>query len=198
MARMLVLLAGLGLIFAFIVMVGGRFDSYAVQVTFFGGGVPTYDPSNFENCGPKWSANAFTGSGSSSFVQPPKQQTNRNCYAYLRQGANAPMECDYSLGFRAGDSTIQRLRVKVAIMHGGKEKGRRSLTIDSLARPADSPYVAKSIRGECNADQLRVVEAHAYVNGQETDLITAGNIASKSMMPFFSDTFVQIASPTGA
>ena len=105
---------------------------------------------------------------------------------------------DYSLGFRAGDAAIQRLRVKVAIMRNGKEKGRHSLTIDSLARPADSPYVAKSIRGECNADQLRVVAAHAYVNGQDTDLITAGNIASKSLMPFFSDTFVQIASPAGA
>jgi len=198
MARMLVLLAGLGLIFGFIVMFGGRFDRYAVQVTFFGGGVPTFDASNFENCGPKWSPNAFTGSSSNSFLQPPKQQSNSRCYAYLRQGANAPMECDYSLGFRAGDSTIQRLRVKVAIMHSGKEKGRRSITIDSLARPADSPYVAKSIRGECNADQLRVVAAHAYVNGQDTDLITAGNIASKSLMPFFSDTFVQIASPAGA
>src|SRR5215471_12883912 len=106
MARMLVLLAGLGLIFGFITMVGGRFDSYAVQVTFFGGGVPSFDASNFENCGPKWSTNAFTGSGSSSFVQPPKSDSN--CYAYLRRGANAPVECDYNLGFRAGDSAIQR------------------------------------------------------------------------------------------
>jgi len=196
MARMLVLLAGLGLIFGFITMVGGRFDSYAVQVTFFGGGVPTFDASNFENCGPKWSTNAFTGSGSSLFVQPPKSDSN--CYAYLRQGANAPMECDYNLGFRAGDSAIQRLRVQVAIMRDGKERGRHSLTIDSLARPADNPYVAKSIRGECNADHLRVVEARAYVNGQETDLITAGSIAAKSLMPLFSDTFVNIAPPAGA
>jgi hypothetical protein len=197
MARLFVLLAGFGVIFAFMAMLGGRFDSYAVQVTFFGGGVPTYNSSNFENCGPKWSTNAFNGSGSNSFVKPPAQ-SNSGCYAYLKPGANEPLECDYNLGFRAGTAAIKRLRVRVAIIRDGKDTGRHSITIDDLNKKPDSPYVSKSIRGECDADQLQIVEARAFVDGQETNLITAGSIHAKGLVPLFPDFFVKIAEPAGA
>jgi hypothetical protein len=148
-----------------------------VQVTFFGGGsMPTPDSSNFEDCGP-----ATLG-----------KPVNDDCYAYLRPGNNDPMECSYTVGFRAGEMPVTRLRVKLVLMRDGKVIGRDSIQISSLERPADDPYVTKSFRGECYARQIRILEARAYVAGQETDLIATDSIASKGLMPLFSDAFIKI------
>jgi len=199
MARLFVLLAGFGLIFAFMAFAGGRFDTSAVQVTFMGGGIPTPDPSNFEGCGPSsFNTSALTGSSNSMYSAPKSNNNNSNCYAYLKHPDQA-LECDYNLGFKANNNgVIKRLRVKVAIMKQGKEAERHSVTVDSLVRPADSPYVSKSFRGACDAENLEVVEARAFVDGQETNLIATGAISSKGLMPLFSDFFVKIAPPTGA
>ena len=174
MVRMIAILAGMGLVFALVF--GFARSSSAVQVTFFGSGLPTPDPSNFEDCGP-------------AFGSKP---VNDDCYAYLKPGNNDPTECDYTLGFRAADTPVARLRVKVALMRDGKVIGRDNIQINSLDRPADDPYVTKTFRGECDAKQLRIVEARAYVAGQETDLIATGSIGSKSLIPFFSDFFIKI------
>src|SRR5262245_60454243 len=103
MVRMIAILTGLGLVFALVFGFAG--DSSAVQVTFFGSGMPTPDPSNFEDCGPT------TWNGGES--------VNDNCYAYLKPGNNDPMECDYTVGFRAGTAPVARLRVKIALMRDG-------------------------------------------------------------------------------
>jgi hypothetical protein len=175
MVRMIVILMGFGLVFGLVFGFAG--SSSAVQVTFFGSGLPTPDPSNFSDCGP------------STFGSKP---VNDDCYAYLKPGNNDPMECDYTVGFRAGDAPVTRLRVKLALMSDGKVIGRDSIQIGSLDRPKDNPYVTKTFRAECNAKQLRVLEARAYVAGQETDLIATDSIGSKGLMPFFSDFFIKI------
>jgi hypothetical protein len=175
MVRMIVILMGFGLVFALVFGFAG--NSSAVQVTFFGSGMPTPDPSNFSDCGP------------ATFGSKP---VNDDCYAYLKPGNNDPMECDYTVGFRAADTPVTRLRVKLTLMRDGKVIGRDSIQINSLDRPADDPYVAKTFRAACNAKQLRILEAHAYVAGQETDLIATDGIGSKGLMPFMSDFFIKI------
>ncbi len=175
MVRMIVILTGFGLVFALVFGFAG--SSSAVQVTFFGSGMPTPDPSNFEDCGP-----ATYGS----------KPVNDDCYAYLKPGNNDPMECDYTLGFRAADMPVTRLRVKIALMRDGKVIGRDNIQIVSLDRPADDPYVTKTFRGECDAKQLRILDARAYVAGQETDLIATDSIGAKGLMPLMPDFFIEI------
>ncbi len=175
MVRMIAILTGLGLVFALVFGFAG--SSSAVQVTFFGSGLPTPDPSNFEDCGP---------------VTLGSEPLNDDCYAYLEPGNNDPMECDYTVGFRAAAASVTRLRVKLALMRDGKVIGRDNIQIGSLDRPADDPYVTKTFRGECDAKQLRILEARAYVAGQETDLIAAGSIGAKGLMPLFPDFFIKI------
>ena len=175
MVRMIAILVGMGLVFALVFGFAG--SSSAVQVTFFGSGIPTPDPSNFEDCGP------------ATFGSKP---VNDDCYAYLKPGNNDPLECNYTVGFRAGDAHVARLRVKMALMRDGKVIGRNSVQIASLDRPAEDPYITKSFRAACDAKQLRILEAHAFVAGQETDLIATESIASKGLMPFFSDLFIKI------
>ena len=176
MVRMIAILTGFGLVFALVFGFAG--SSNAVQVTFFGSGLPTPDPSNFEDCGPS------TWNGGKA--------TDDDCYAYLRPGNNDPKECDYTLGFRAAAAPVARLRVKIALMRDGKVIGRDNNEIGSLDRPADDPYVTKTFRGECDAKQLRILEARAYVAGQETDLIATGRIGATGLMPLFPDFFIKI------
>ena len=175
MVRVIAILALFGLVWGGIYSLGR--SSSPVQVTFFGSGLPTPDPSNFEDCGP------------STFGSKP---VNDDCYAYLKPGNNDPMECDYTVGFRASDVPVARLRVKLVLMRDDKVIGRNSIQIASLDRPADDPYVTKTFRATCDAKQLRILEAHAFVAGQETDLIATESIGSKGLMPFFSDLFIKI------
>jgi hypothetical protein len=139
-------------------------------------GLPSYDSSNFEDCGP-----AVLG-----------EEIDEDCYAYLRADSDETMECDYTLGFRAGAAPVRGLRVKLALMRDGDVIGRDSIQINSLDRPADDPYVTETIRGECGAEQLRIVEADASVDGQETDLIAAKDIAAKGLIPLVPDFFIKI------
>jgi hypothetical protein len=168
MVRMIAILSAMGLVGA---LVFGFGDRASVQVMLFGYGLPTYDASNFEDCGPtEW---------------------HDDFYAYLRGSGETP-KCDYTLGFRAGKAPVTRLRVKLALMRDGKVIGRDSIQIGSLDRPADDPYVTKTIRGECNAKAVRILEARANIAGQDTDLIASGGISSKGVMPFMSDAFIKI------
>lgn len=169
MVRMIAILTACGLVVALVIGFASR---SSVQVTYFGGGVPSYDDSNFEDCG--------VGS------------TNSDCYAYLDPDSNESMQCDYIVGFRAGDTKVSRLRVKLALMREGKVIDRDSIRIESLERPDDDPYVTKTIRGECDARQIRITEARAYVAGEETDLIASGTIGTKSLIPLFPDFFIKI------
>lgn len=169
MVRMIAILTACGLLVA---LVFGFASHSSVQVTYFGGGVPTFDDSNFEDCG--------VGS------------TNTDCYAYLDPDSNESLECDYLVGFRAGDTNVSRLRVKLALMRDGKVIDRDSIRIESLERPADDPYVTKTVRGECDARQIRITEARAYVAGEETDLIASDAIDTKSLIPLFPDFFIKI------
>jgi len=175
MVRTFAILIIFGLAFALVFGFAG--SSSAVQVTFFGSGMPTPDPSNFEDCGP-------TTLGS--------EPVNDDCYAYLKPGNNDPMECDYTVGFRAGAAPVARLRVKLALMRDGKVIGRDNIQISSLDRPADDPYVTKTFRGECDAKQIRILEARAYLGGQETDLIATDSIDFKGLMPLVPDFFIKI------
>jgi len=175
MVRMFAILSGFGLVAA---LVFGLLDQSSVQVTLFGMGPPSYDASNFEDCGPA----AWNGGDAA----------DDDCYAYLKADSDETLECDYTLGFRAGGPSVTRLRVKLALMRDGKVIGRDDIRIDSLERPADNPYVTKTVRGECDAKQVRIVEAHASVDGRETDLIATKGIASKGLMPLLPDFFIQI------
>jgi hypothetical protein len=180
MVRMIAILAVFGLVWGGIYTLAR--SSSPVQVTFFGSGLPTPDSSNFEDCGPA----IF----SSSSTKP--KPVNDDCYAYLKPGNNDPLECDYTVGFRASDVPVSRLRVKLVLMRDEKVIGRNSVQIASLDRPADDPYVTKTFRAACDAKQLRILEARAFVAGQETDLIATESIGSKGLMPFFSDFFIKI------
>lgn len=175
MVRMFAILSGFGLVAA---LVFGLLDSSSVQVTMFGMGLPSYDSSNFEDCGPV----AWNGG----------EAVDDDCYAYLKADSDETLECDYTLGFRAGGAPVTRLRVKLALMRDGKVVGRDDIRINSLERPADDPYVTKTIRGECDAKQVRIVEARASVGGRETDLIATEGISSKGLMPLLPDFFVKI------
>jgi hypothetical protein len=175
MARIIAVLALFGLVWGGIYTLAR--SSSPVEVTFFGSGLPTPDASNFSDCGP------------TTFGSKP---VNDDCYAYLRAGNNDPLECTYTVGFRAGDVHVARLRVKLALMRDGKVIGRDNIQISSLDRPSNDPYVTKSFRAACDAKQMRVLEARAYIGGQETDLIATNSIGSKGMMPFFPDFFIKI------
>jgi hypothetical protein len=196
MVRAVAILAACGLVFALVFGFAG--SSRAVQVTFFGSGLPTPDPSNFEDCGPT----TFDGKsviGSATFGNKPAggsttRPANDKCYAYLRPGNNEPIECAYTVAFRSGDAPVRRLRVKMALMRDGKVIGRENIEIASLDRPVDDPYVARTFRDACDAKQIRIIEARAIVAGQETDLIATDSIGSKGLMPFFSDFFIKIGS----
>ena len=172
--RTVAIFALFGLVYGLVY--GFSHSSSPVQVTFFGSGLPTPDASNFEDCDPV-------------AVGKPLDD---DCYAYLRADNNDPMECEYTVGFRATDTPVTRLRVKIALMRDGKVLSRDSIQISSLDRPKDDPYITKSVRGDCDAKQLRILEARAYLAGQETDLIATDSIASKSLIPFFSDLFIKI------
>lgn len=174
MVRMIAILAVFGLVAGLYLRSA---SGSVVQVTFLGGGVPTYDASNFEDCGPDFSSGAAA---------------NDDCYAYLRRDSDETTACDYIIGFRAGDAKVSRLRVKIALMRDGKVVDRDSVQINSLDRPDGDPYVSKTIRGECNVKQLRITEAHAFVAGEETDLIARGVISSKGIMPLIAGSFIGI------
>jgi hypothetical protein len=177
MVRMFAILSGFGLIAALTSgLFFGLLDGSSVQVTMFGMGMPNFDSSNFEDCGP-----AVLG-----------EEIDEDCYAYLRADSDETLECDYTLGFRAGTAPVTRLRVKVALMRNGKVIGRDSVQINSLDRPADDPFVTQTITGDCGAEQLRIVEADASVDGQETDLIATRSIAAKGLIPLFPDFFIKI------
>jgi hypothetical protein len=177
MVRMLTLPAGFGLMAA---LAFGIFFGFAegssVQVTMFGMGMPNMESSGFADCGP-----AIWNGG---------EEVDEDCYANF--SADEPLECDYTLGFRAGDASVTRLRVKVALMRDGKVIGRDSVQISSLERPEDDPFVTKTITGDCDAEQLRIVEAHASIDGQDLDLIENKDIAAKGLIPFLPDFFVKI------
>lgn len=179
MVRMLAILSGFGLIAALTSgLLFGFLDSSSVQVTMFGMGMPSFDSSNFEDCGPAmWKGD---------------EEIDEDCYAYLRADSDETLECDYTMGFRAGDAPVTRLRVKLALMRDGEVIGRDSIQINSLERPADDPFVMETIRGDCDAEQLRIVEADASVDGQETDLIATKSIAAKGLIPLVPDFFIKI------
>jgi hypothetical protein len=179
MVRMFAILSAFGLVVALLVGVGGN---AAVRVTYFGGGMPTYDASRFEDCGPATLTDRM----------------DDDCYRYLRAGSDEPLECNYILGFRAGAGAVTRLRVSVALMRDGALIGRDTIRIGSLQRPADDPYVTETIRGACEAKQLHILEARASVDGQETDLIAAGAIRSAGFAPFMPDFFVRIGPAAGS
>src|SRR5262249_40095272 len=132
--------------------------------------------SNFEDCGP---------------VAFGSEPVNDDCYAYLKPGNDEPMECEYTLAFRAVDAPVARLRVRIALMRDGKVIGRNSIQISSLDRPADDSYVTKKFRSECDAKQLRILEARAYVAGEETDLIATDGISARGLVPLIPDFFIQ-------
>jgi hypothetical protein len=182
MVRMLALPAGFGLMaaLAFGIFFGFA-DGSSVQVTMFGMGLPTYDAPDFEDCGP-----AVLG-----------EEIDEDCYPF-GASVDEPLECDYTLGFRAGDASVTRLRVKVALMRNGKVIGRDSIQINSLARPEDDPFVTETVHGDCDAEQLRIVAAHASVDGQDVDLIETKGIAAKGLIPLLPDFFIKIGAATDA
>jgi hypothetical protein len=178
MVRMIAILVACGLVFALVFGFAGR--SSAVQVTLFGMGMPNFESSSidFADCGP-----AIWNGG---------EEVDEDCYANLGSYADEPLECDYTLGFRAGTEAVTRLRVKVALMRDGKVIGRDSVQISSLERPAGDPFVTKTIQGDCDAEQLRIVDAQASVDGQEIDLIATESIAAKGLIPLVPDFFIKI------
>lgn len=179
MARIFVLLAGFGLMF---VVGHGWLDHSSVRVTFLGSGMPGYDSSNFEDCSPA----SWNGAS----------QPNDDCYAYLRPDSDEQVECDYNLSFQPGDAQVRRLRVKILLMRDGHQIGRDMIQINGFDSSAEAPSVAKTIRGECDADHLRITEAKAMVDGWDTDLIATDGISAKGLMPLVPDFFIKIGPAT--
>jgi hypothetical protein len=153
----------------------GFADGSSVQVTMFGMGMPNFEDASLEDCGP-----AVFG-----------EEIDEDCYPRLAADLD-DMECDYTLGFRASGASVTRLRVKIALMRNGKVIGRDSVQISNLERPEDDPFVTQEITGDCGAEQLRVTDAHATIDGQDVDLIENKEIAARGLIPLLPDFFIKI------
>jgi len=110
--------------------------------------------------------------------------------------------CNHSIAFLPGDRPVRRLRAEFAIMKDGRELSRTRLRLDEFEPPVDGKpaQTNATVRGECDADGLRLVEAHALVDGQDTDLIATQSIRARSLIPLlpWAPTFVTVATPAGA
>ncbi len=177
MARMVALLALMGLVVG--LLLGGA-DGASVHVTFLGSGLPgTASADDPGDCTGKVEDGLFTMEGDCTT-------------ALARPKDNGPPECDYQLGFRTDESRVRRLSVTVQIMRDGKPVGRGRADVESFDDVAPGQLKSRTVRGECDADHIRVVEAEALVDGALTDLVAGGAIGSRSLMPFLPDFFITI------
>jgi hypothetical protein len=95
-------------------------NSSAVQVTFFGSGCRPPIPRTSRIVGP------------TTFGSKP---VNDDCYAYLKPGNNDPLECNYTLGFRAGDTPVAAA-AREGRRHARRQGDRSRQHPDRPATPA--------------------------------------------------------------
>jgi len=115
----------------------------------------------------------------------PKQQGN-DCDDIGRQSAiAAPATCDVTFAFLPGERQVTRLRAKFALLKDGKEIGRGSVNIARLDyNSEENQWALASFRGKCEAEELRLLEAKAVIDGEPTDLIASEKIRATGIIPW--------------
>jgi hypothetical protein len=113
----------------------------------------------------------------------PKQKGN-GCDDFGRQAA-APAICDVTFAFLPIERQVTRLRAKFALLKGGKEIGRGSVAVERLEYNAEeNKWALASFRGKCDAEELRLLEAQAVIDGEPTNLIASERIRATGIIPW--------------
>lgn len=113
----------------------------------------------------------------------PKQQGN-GCDDIARQSAK-PTTCDVTFAFLPIERPVTRLRAKFALLKGGKEIGRGSVNVARLDYNAEeNKWALASFHGKCDAEELRLLEASAVIDGEPTNLIASEKIRATGIIPW--------------
>jgi len=112
-------------------------------------------------------------------------KTKGNCDFNAADAMSKPTQCNVELAFLPIERRVSRLHARVVMLKGGKEIGRGSVSIDSLVYNADDNQWARvSFRSKCEADELRLTEATAIVDGTATDLIASDMVHGTGIIPW--------------
>lgn len=113
----------------------------------------------------------------------PTQQGN-GCDDFARQSA-APAICDVSFAFLPIERQVTRLRAKFALLKDGKEIGRGKVAVERLEYNAEeNKWALASFRGKCDAEEMRLLEATAVIDGEPTNLIASEKIRATGIIPW--------------
>lgn len=107
--------------------------------------------------------------------------------------SDKPRDCEYAFAFRSDGSSIKAVRVDFVLSKQGEVLARRNIQVSAFDAAAKDDRVAKTVKARCDADHAEVVAAVAMVNGQSTDLIAAGAIHAREIVPFIPAVFIGIA-----
>jgi hypothetical protein len=112
-------------------------------------------------------------------------KTKGDCDFNAASAMSKPTQCNVELAFLPIERQVTRLHARVVMLKGGKEIGRGSVSIDRLAYIADdNQWSRASFRSKCEADELRLTEATAIVDGTATDLIASGMVHGTGIIPW--------------
>ena len=112
-------------------------------------------------------------------------KTKGNCDFNAQDAMRKPELCNVELAFLPIERQVTRLRARVIMLKGGKEIGRGSVSIDQLLYNAeDQQWRQVSFRSKCEADELRLTDATALVDGTPTDLIATEMIYGTGIIPW--------------
>ena len=113
----------------------------------------------------------------------PKQQGS-GCDDIGRQSAK-PASCDVTFAFLPIERQVTRLRAKFAMIKDGKEIGRGSVAVERLNYNADNnQWALASFRSKCDAEEMRLLEATAVIDGEPTNLIASEKIRATGIIPW--------------
>ena len=112
-------------------------------------------------------------------------KTKGDCNFDAASAMSKPEQCNVELAFLPIERQVTRLHARVVMLKGGKEIGRGSVSIDRLVYNADDQKWAQaSFRSKCEAEELRLTEATAVIDGTPTDLIATEIIHGTGIIPW--------------
>jgi len=151
-----------------------RPDGSTIAVTY-NGSYPVPVEIDFDNdCTPSWDNGTM------------KQKKGCDNFGGGSKIGEPPKECDVSFAFLPIERRVSRLQARFVMLKGGKEIGRGSVSLATLAYNAEDQQWAKaSFRGRCGTEELRLLEATAIIDGTATDLIASDLIRATGFIPWF-------------
>jgi hypothetical protein len=156
-------------------------DSIAVT---FNGSYPVPIEIDFDDCAPTWSNGQM------------KQKSG--CDSFGSGYGEPAKDCDVTFAFYPIERRVSRLNAKFIMLKDGKQIGRGSVSIASLVLdPEDKKWTEASFRGRCGADELRLTDATALVDGTATDLIASGLIRATGIIPWLPGSDITIVERNG-